>query len=77
MAEEKIDETIRIGSIVANMNHETIGIVLDVFYKDGDVRTDADGCVPISDLAIFNILDHKDFSIAPSTRKRILIEMDE
>lgn len=63
---------ITIGSVVANMNHKTIGVVLDIYLKDGDARTDADGVVPIKDLILYNTQDHKDYGIAPSTIKYIL-----
>jgi hypothetical protein len=62
---------IGVGSIVANRNHKTIGIVRDFYKKDGDARTDADGMVSISDLELYNPQKHKGYHIAPSTKSEI------
>lgn len=70
MEDDKINSRIEVGSIVANKNHKTIGIVRDI-YDRGEVRTDADGVVDIDDLELYNYDKHKDYSIAPSTKKMI------
>lgn len=68
---------LKINDIVYNKRYNTIGIVLDDF-NDGEIRTDADGVVYVSDLKLiktkeeFNkfvkIINPK---IAPSTLKLI------
>jgi len=66
------DNEFKVGNVVANTKHKTIGIVRDVFSDGGgDVRTDADGVVNISDLERYDIFKHKDYTIAPSTKKEI------
>ena len=60
----------KIGNIVANKKHLTIGIVRDIF-DFGEVRTDADGVVSVLDLEIFEENKHLNFAIAPSTKKEI------
>jgi len=60
---------IKIGDIVANKKHKTIGIVRDIY--GGEFRTDADGVVDIDDLEIYSPSKHNEYHIAPSTKKEI------
>lgn len=61
--------------LVYNKKHNTIGIVRDVFNDGGgDLRTDADGVVPTSDLEPYNPMKYphqKKAKVAPSTKKEI------
>lgn len=62
----------KIGDFVANKKHKTIGEVIDVFETGNDLRTDADGVVPLSDLEKFDEEKHKHFHITiPSTREKL------
>ena len=62
---------IKIGDVVANTETRTIGVVRDVFEDDGDVRTDADGVVDARNLEHYSKMKHKDYQIAPSTKREI------
>ena len=65
----------KVGDVVANINKKTIGIVRDVYLSEGEVKTDADGNVSISELEIYNSKKHKDYKTAPSTKKEIENEL--
>jgi hypothetical protein len=68
----KVEEEFEIGDIVANKETKTIGIVRDVFEKQyGDLRTDADGVVNVSNLELYSPSKHKAYHIAPSTKAEI------
>lgn len=62
----------KVGDVVYNKEHNTIGIVRDIFDRN-DLRTDADGVVYMSDLEIYdkNNPKHKAADIAPSTKKEL------
>lgn len=62
----------KVGDVVYNKQHNTIGIVRDIFDRN-DLRTDADGVVYMSDLEIYdkNNPKHKAADIAPSTKKEL------
>lgn len=60
----------KVGDIVANKKHKTIGIIR-MGEERGEVKTDADGNVPISDLEHYSPSKHKGYQIAPSTKKEI------
>jgi len=60
----------KIGDVVIHKGHKTVGIVRDLFY-DGELRTDADGVVFISELEMYDPEKHKDYHMAPSTKKEL------
>ncbi len=62
----------KVGDVVYNKEHNTIGIVRDIFDMN-DLRTDADGVVYMSDLEIFDKKNPKHLAadIAPSTKKEL------
>ena len=62
---------IKVGDVVANTETRTIGVVRDVFEDDGDIRTDADGVVYARNLEHYSKIKHKDYQIAPSTKREI------
>jgi hypothetical protein len=61
----------KIGDVVANTTTKTIGIVRIPDDTYGEVTTDADGNVNMSFLEHYNSKTHKDYHIAPSTKKEI------
>jgi hypothetical protein len=68
---------LELNNVVYNKRYNTIGIVIDIFDK-GEVRTDADGLVYLSDLKIIKSREEMDkiiritgASIAPSTLNNI------
>tara|TARA_R110002096_G_scaffold362661_1_gene555843 strand:+ start:3214 stop:5445 length:2232 start_codon:yes stop_codon:yes gene_type:complete len=62
---------IEVGNVMANTKTKTIGIVRDVDLLGGDVRTDADGVVDADNLEHYSKSKHKEYQIAPSTKKEI------
>ena len=60
----------KIGDVVVNHKHRTIGIVMDVFDR-GDIRTDADGVVSVDDCEAYEPVRHGGYQIAPSTAEKI------
>lgn len=69
---EKSESKFKIGDFVYNKRTKTIGVVRDVFDK-GEVRTDADGVVSVSEITIYNKgnATHRKAKIAPSTQKEL------
>jgi hypothetical protein len=65
-----VTRTFKVGDVVANLTHKTVGVVLDVFDR-GDVRTDADGVVCVDELEAYNAFVHQGFGVAPSTGRLI------
>ena len=63
----------KVGDIVANNNHKTIGIVRIADDAQGEVKTDADGNVDVDTLEIYdeNNPVHKGYKMSPSTEKEI------
>lgn len=62
------------GDVVYNSEKNTIGIVRDVFNDGGgDLRTDADGVVSISELQLYDKTNpiHRSADIAPSTKTEL------
>ena len=62
---------IEVGDVMANTKTKTIGIIRDVDLLGGDVRTDADGVVDTDNLEHYSKSKHKQYEIAPSTKKEI------
>lgn len=60
----------KVNDIVANIDKKTVGIVRDV-YDDGELRTNEDGNVYISDLDFYDSKKHKNYKISPSTQTEI------
>jgi len=68
---------LELNNVVYNKRYNTIGIVIDIFDK-GEVRTDADGVVYLSDLKLIKSREEMDkiiritgASISPSTLNNI------
>ncbi len=55
----------KVGDFVANTRTKTIGEVIDVFDR-GEVRTDMDGVVSVSELKIYNPDEHNDYELIRS-----------
>lgn len=62
---------IKVGDIVANTLHSTVGIVRVIDVKGDEFKTDADGWQFSKHIELFNAKKHTNFSIAPSTEKEI------
>lgn len=60
----------KVGDIVANVDKKTVGIVRDV-YEDGELKTNEDGNVYISDLEYYDKTKHFDYKISPTTKNEI------
>jgi len=65
-----LTEKFRVGDVVANKKHKTIGIVR-LPPERGELKTDADGNVDIRDLELYDPKKHKSYQIAPSTKKEL------
>jgi len=69
--ENKMNESkFKIGDVVANKRTKWIGIVRSEEDR-GELRTDADGMVYIKNLEKYDPKKHKNYHIAPSTKKEI------
>ena len=62
--------TYKVGDVVYNKKHNTVGIVRHAELY-GELQTDADGNVPVTDLQHYNPKKHKGAHIAPSTKKEM------
>lgn len=60
----------KINDVVANIDKKTVGIVRDV-YDDGELKTNEDGNVYISDLEFYDAKKHKNYKISPSTQTEL------
>lgn len=69
----RMESKFKIGDVVANTKHKTVGVVTDVFDR-GDVRTDADGVVSERDIVPYDKVKHANYQIAPSTRAKMKTE---
>lgn len=69
----QMESKFKIGDVVANIEHKTVGVVIDVFDR-GDVRTDADGVVDERDIVPYDKVKHANYQIAPSTKAKMQTE---
>jgi len=69
---EKSESKFKVGDFVYNKRTKTIGVVRDIFDK-GEVRTDADGVVNVSEITEYKEgnATHRKAKIAPSTQKEL------
>jgi len=68
-SDDKELKGIKIGDLVANKKHNTIGLVRMIDVKGDEFKTDADGWQNADDIEKYDSKKHKSFKIAPSTKK--------
>ncbi|MBL18919.1 MAG: hypothetical protein CMC82_03690 [Flavobacteriaceae bacterium] len=61
----------KVDDVVYHKTFKTVGIVRMGDDKYGEVKTDADGNVSVDELEKYDPKKHKNYSIAPSTKKEI------
>ena len=61
----------KVDDLVYHKTFKTVGIVRMGDDKYGEVKTDADGNVSVDELEKYDPKKHKNYSIAPSTKKEI------